>query len=355
VTSGDLVMTMGAGTITDVGSNLLRRLERRPTAKSAKNRHSDDPSGIRIQEQSPLSLATTMRVGGPADFLIRASSEDGIVAAFRWAVQRELPVTVIGGGSNVLASDAGIRGLTIIVKAAGAKALQSLWHTDHGDFVELVAPAQAPISGVGRYCAEQGWSGMDWAVGLPGQIGGATVNNAGAHGTELKDHLVSIDLLDEFGQRITVDAAWLGASYRMTKIKGSARPRPWIVLGATFRLPKSDPVHLIALADEHASFRKRTQPSGPCSGSTFANPEGDYAGRLLETAGLKGFTIGAMQFSPKHANWVVNTGGGTASDAWDLIMHGQDVVRDRFGIELRPEIERVGDGDAWESTSGNHE
>jgi UDP-N-acetylmuramate dehydrogenase len=141
----------------------------------------------------------------------------------------------------------------------------------------------------------------------------------------------------------------------MTRVKGSPRPRPWIVLRSTFRLPKGNREELIALADDHAEFRKRTQPSGACSGSTFANPEGDFAGRLLEAAGLKGFGIGAMQFSPKHANWIVNSGGGTAADAWELILHGRAVIQEQFGVTLRPEIERIGDGKDWETTLDSEE
>ncbi|MGI8963667.1 MAG: UDP-N-acetylmuramate dehydrogenase, partial [Thermomicrobiales bacterium] len=109
--------------------------------------------------------------------------------------------------------------------------------------------------------------------------------------------------------------------------------------------PKGDRIELTALADDHAAFRKRTQPTGACSGSTFANPEGDFAGRLLEAADLKGYKLGAMQLSPKHANWIVNTGGGAAHDAWELIQYARDTVMNRFGVDLQPEIERV--GDSW--------
>jgi len=215
---------------------------------------------------------------------------------------------------------------------------------DLGDRVVVTVGAQAPLSWVGRFCAEQGWAGMDWGVGLPGQIGGATVNNAGAHGTELKDHLTGIDLLLESGEIKRVQGNWLNSSYRMTRIKDAVRPRPWIVVRSVFELPKDDPVKLVALADDHAAFRKQTQPTGACSGSTFANPEGDFAGRLLEAADLKGHRVGAMQLSPKHANWVVNTGGGSAREAWELIQHARATVKDRFGVDLRPEIERVGYG-----------
>jgi UDP-N-acetylmuramate--L-alanine ligase/UDP-N-acetylenolpyruvoylglucosamine reductase len=339
---GDALLTLGAGTVTGVGAAVLTALREQVAVQTAVT--ITPPSKLRIQEDAKLSLYTTMRLGGPADYLIRATTPDEIIQAFRWGRELDLPITVIGGGSNLLVSDAGIRGLTIIVKTSGEKALRLIDVVDEGETILMTVPAQAPISGVGRYCAEHGWSGMDWAVGLPGQIGGATVNNAGAHGTELKDHLVAIDLLTESGDIVSESVDWLDPAYRMTRIKGASRPRPWVVLRSAFRLPKGDPVELVRLADDHAAFRKRTQPTGACSGSTFANPDGDYAGRLLEVAGLKGFSIGAMQFSPKHANWVVNTGGGTAADAWALIQHGRRVVLDRFGVALRPEVERVGEG-----------
>jgi UDP-N-acetylmuramate dehydrogenase len=183
---------------------------------------------------------------------------------------------------------------------------------------------------------------MDWGVGLPGQVGGATVNNAGAHGTELKDHLVAIDLLHDSGEVTHEDAAWLESSYRMTRIKGAPRPRPWTLLRSALRLPKGDPEELVRRADEHAEFRRRTQPTGACSGSLFANPGEGFSARLIEQAGLKGHQLGSMQLSTKHANWMMNTGGGTASEARELIAFVQATVLDRFGVELRPEIEFIG-------------
>lgn len=362
-TSGDVILTLGAGDITVVGALLLAKLSEReavvvPESKPAverivrrvARRAAGPPAieiaerpGLKVQPQASMSLYTTMRIGGPADFLVRAQEADDIVASVRWAAAEGLPVTVIGGGSNLLVGDGGIRGLVIIARTPGERAAKLLDVQDLGDRVEISAGAQAPLSWVGRYCAEQGWAGMDWGVGLPGQIGGATVNNAGAHGTELKDHLVAIDVLTESGEIVRKDASWLAPSYRMTRIKEEPRPRPWIVLRSIFQLPKEDPVELVRLANEHAEFRKNTQPTGACSGSTFANPPGDFAGRLLEQAGLKGYTLGSMQLSPKHANWVINTGGGTAVEAWALIQHARAVILERDGVDLRPEVERVGE------------
>lgn len=300
-------------------------------------------AGLRILENQPLSLFTTWRVGGPADYLVRAANRESVIEALRWAKERDLPVTVIGGGSNLLVGDGGIRGLVVAARTPGERADSLVTVSDLGDRVRLRAAAQVPLSWLGRFAAERGWGGLDWAVGLPGTVGGATVNNAGAHGTELKDHLEMMTLLSTEGEVEEYGHDWLAATYRMTRLKGSTRPRPWIVLDSTFILPKADSATLVRLADEHAQFRKDTQPTGACAGSTFANPPHDYAGRLLEAAGLKGFAIGGARFSTKHSNWIVNGGGATAHDIRALIAHARVTVREHFGIALRAEIEEVGE------------
>lgn len=361
----DVVMTIGAGTITRVGPLMIevqapkptesveagmpvvpvrsRPLNRGITASRKPAVVIPEAPHLKVMRDVDMSLYTTMRIGGPADFLVRAATPDDIVVATRWAAEQGMPVSVIGGGSNLLVGDHGIRGLVIVARTPGERAASLLEAEDAGEHVLVTVGTQAPLSWVGRYCAEHGWSGMDWGVGLPGQIGGATVNNAGAHGTELKDHLVAVELLLENGDVVRRDAAWMDASYRMTRIKGASRPRPWTLLRSVFRLPKGDTSALVALADAHADFRRRTQPTGACSGSTFANPPGDFAARLIEEAGLKGYQLGAMQLSPKHANWVMNTGGGTAAEAWELIQYVRERVREQFDIDLQPEVERIGD------------
>jgi UDP-N-acetylmuramate--alanine ligase len=348
---GDVVLTLGAGDITQTGTLLIERLRaaantptppRKARAPIATIQIPEAPQ-LKVMRDASMSMFTTMRLGGTADFAVRTPTPDDLAAVLRWAASEGLPTTVIGGGSNLLVGDGGIRGLVIVARTPGERADGLLEMEDLDDRARVTVGAQAPLSWVGRHCAEHGWAGMDWGVGLPGQIGGATVNNAGAHGTELKDHLVAVDLLKPNGDVERVPAGWLRPSYRMTKIKDAERPREWIVLRSVFELPKDDPVKLVALADDHAAFRKRTQPTGACSGSTFANPEGDFAGRLLEAANLKGYKMGAMQLSPKHANWVVNTGGGTAREAWALIQFAKETVSAKFGVDLRPEIERVGE------------
>jgi UDP-N-acetylmuramate--L-alanine ligase/UDP-N-acetylenolpyruvoylglucosamine reductase len=295
--------------------------------------------GLKVLRDAPMRLHTTWRIGGPADFLVRAATPDDLVAAVTWGRCEGLAVTVIGGGSNLLVDDEGIRGLVVLARTPGERALDLVEVEELGDAVRLRVAAQAPLSWTGRYAAERGWSGMDWGVGLPGTIGGATVNNAGAHGTEQINHLEAVVMLNERGEIEERPAGWLEAAYRHTIIKAAPRPRPWIVLAAVMLLPKGDPKILVRLADEHAAFRKETQPTGACAGSTFANPPGDFAGRLLEESGLKGFAIGGAAFSPKHANWIVNDGTATAADVRALIDTAQARVRDRFGVELRREVE----------------
>lgn len=298
---------------------------------------------LKLLVDSPMSLHTTWRIGGPADFLVRTPTPEDLVAAARWAAREGLPLTVIGGGSNLLVGDAGIRGLVVLSRTPGERAEKLLSADDDGDAVLIRVGAQAPLSWVGRYASERGWGGMDWGVGLPGTIGGATVNNAGAHGTELKDALQRVTVLAPSGEIEIRDRAWLDPSYRYTSIKASPRPRPYQVLCVELRLPKDNPARLIALADEHADYRKRTQPTGACAGSTFTNPPGDFAGRLLEEAGLKGFAVGPVSFSTKHSNFIVNAGGGTAAQVRELIAIARERVLAAFGIELEPEIEQIGE------------
>ncbi|MBA3336140.1 MAG: UDP-N-acetylmuramate--L-alanine ligase, partial [Chloroflexia bacterium] len=302
---GDLVLTLGAGDITTVGPALLQLLtearaprQRRPGGRGTPASQTiPECPNLKLLADAPMSAYTTWRIGGPADLLVRAAKPDELSAAYAWGVAQGYPVTVIGGGSNLLVGDGGIRGLVIVARTPGERAEGLTEVEDRGDHVLLRVAAQAPLSWVGRYAAERGWSGMEWGVGLPGQIGGATVNNAGAHDTELIEHLVGIVVLNNNGVLNEHNAGWLEASYRNTRFKATTRPRSDVVLTSIFALPRADPACLTARAEEHARFRKETQPTGACSGSIFANPPGDFAGRLLEAAGLKGFQHGQVQFS----------------------------------------------------------
>jgi UDP-N-acetylmuramate dehydrogenase len=298
---------------------------------------------LKLLANAPMSNMTTWRIGGPTDFAVRAGHPDKVIAALRWAYDEGMPVTVIGGGSNLLVGDEGIRGLVVVARTPGERAEKLFSAEELGDHVRVRVAAQAPLSWVGRYCCEHGWSGMDWGVGLPGAIGGATVNNAGAHGTEMKDHIESVEIALADGTAETHDRAWLNPTYRHTRLKDTAQPRGVAVTWVELLLPKGDPAALQQLADEHAEYRHRTQPTGRCAGSTFTNPAGDYAGRLIEAAGLKDFAVGGVRFSTIHSNFIVNDGSGTAAQVLELIAHAQAVVLDRFGVRLETEIEPIGE------------
>jgi UDP-N-acetylmuramate dehydrogenase len=303
----------------------------------------DGGTTLTIQPEARTDLYSTFRVGGPADFLTRAASADEVALACRWAREQGVPVTIFGGGSNLLVSDRGVRGLVILVRRPGKAAEAGLEELEGGDAPLVRVPASAPSNWLGRTAAERGWAGLAWLVGLPGNVGGAVVNNAGAHGGEMGDFLVSLRLVDPSGGVIERDRAWLDPRYRYTRLKFAPRPRELVVLDATFRFQRGAPEQLGREADEYAEYRHRTQPTGACAGSIFKNPEGTYSGLLIEQAGLKGLRVGGAVVSEKHANFIVNDAGATAADIVALMARVQAEVAARTGIQLEPEIERIGD------------
>jgi UDP-N-acetylmuramate dehydrogenase len=302
------------------------------------------PAELQILRDEPVSRYTSFRVGGPADFLARPADTPSLRAALAWARAAGLPVTIIGGGSNLICSDGGIRGLAISYRAERAQ-LEVL---EDGAAVRLRVPAQRMLSGVAKWCCEQGWAGMDWAVGLPGTVGGAVANNAGAHGTEMIDNLEALAVVGPDGVEREHDRSWLGARYRHTILRsGDAgeRPEGTLVTAAILRLRRGDREQLLALADEHAAWRKEHQPRRPCAGSIFKNPPGTYAGYLIEQAGLKGYQVGGVQISTLHANFIVNVNASSATgaDVLAIIRHAQCVVREQFGVEMETEVEFIGE------------
>ena len=218
--------------------------------------------GLKVLRDAPMRLHTTWRIGGPADFLVRAATPDDLVAAVPGGGSEGLPVTVIGGGSNLLVDDEGFAGSSCWrARRASGRSICSrskIWATPSG----CGWRRRRRLSWAGRYAAERGWAGMDWGVGLPGTIGGATVNNAGAHGTEQKDHLESVIVLHERGEIEEHPAAWLEPAYRHTIIKATPRPRPWTVLAAVMLLPKGDPPSWCGWPTSMPRFaRKRSRPA----------------------------------------------------------------------------------------------
>jgi UDP-N-acetylmuramate dehydrogenase len=298
---------------------------------------------VKIRRGQDLSLFTTFRIGGPAEFMARVTDLEQARAALEWAERMELPVTAIGGGSNLLVDDAGVHGLVLAVRATGKAAETVIEVEEEPGGVQIWVPAQMPISRLGHISAERGWEGLVWCAGLPGVVGGAVVNNAGAHGGEMIDHLESIDVMDVTIRTIeNWPAERLNSAYRYTVLKHAPRPRVVVLLGARFRLRSGDSAELQRQAREFSDWRKQAQPTGACAGSVFTNPEGTYAGYLIDQAGLKGRQVGGVSVSELHGNFMVNSGEATAAQVRELIQIIQDEVYRQFEIHLVPEIESIG-------------
>jgi UDP-N-acetylmuramate dehydrogenase len=293
--------------------------------------------GDLFREEDPLARHTVARLGGPAEGVLRVKSRDDLLWAVRWVHNAEIPWFILGGGANVLASDAGFRGLVIINQARGSS-------IDRETGL-VAAESGVNLSTLARQCMAAGLAGLAWGVSVPGTVGGAVVNNAGAHDGDMAGSLIDAEILDLTTDEIgvwPVDA--MQYDYRFSILKGK-RGR-YVVISARLHLePGHDPSELNAKADEFVAHRKKTQPPGASLGSMFKNPPGDYAGRLIDAAGLKGRQIGGVQISPLHGNFFVNVSGGTAADYGALIALAQTTVQQQFGVDLELEIERVGDWD----------
>ena len=294
-----------------------------------------------VPRQQPMARYTAARLGGRADYLYIAKGArfDDVKALLQQAWQRNMPVTLIGGGANILVSDKGIRGLTIINRVS------QLADARQGEAVCVTASSGASLIRLARYCQERGYRGLEWAIAVPGTVGGAVVNNAGAHGADISDSLHHAAVYEAEGGARRVDVGELDYGYRHSRLK-TRQDRRFMVLRASFALERDDPQSIQARMNQYSLWRKQTQPPGASLGSIFKNPPGDYAGRLIEAANLKGHQIGGAQVSPIHANFFVNTGeDASAQDYLRLIRAVQQRVRQAFGVQLELEIQIVGDWD----------
>jgi len=302
--------------------------------------------GDRLKERVPLTRYTAARVGGLADVFISANSKNDLVDIVTRLWKFDVPFLIIGGGSNVLVSDAGIRDVVVYNRARQVRFDES------GQLPTVWAESGANFGLVARQAAGRGFSGIEWAAGIPGTIGGAVVGNAGAHGNDVSGSLVVAEILhhtqmDDDNQTETsalvedwiVDQFKFG--YRTSTLK--RQKGNLVVLSAVFGLQKSTAEEVLKKIRDFVAFRQRTQAQGASMGSMFKNPAGDYAGRLIEAAGLKGTIMGGAEISPKHANFFINHGDATASDIRQLIDLVRSEVAVRFGIDLELEIELVGE------------
>ena len=288
------------------------------------------PAAVRAAE--PLAHYTTLRVGGPVDLLAIALSGEALRQAVGLAWAHGIPCLVLGSGSNILVGDAGLRGLAIVNRA----------RTMHVTRARAWAESGANFSALARRCVIRGLAGLEWASGIPGTVGGAVIGNAGAWGGDVASALVQATILEPDGCATVWPAARFEYGYRTSVLKRSVM-RSAVVLEAEFAVRLGDKEALQARAAEISIRCRASQPRGPSCGSVFRNPPGDYAGRLIEAAGLKGRESGRAQISPVHANFIINLGGATAADVKALIDLARQTAQAQFGVTLELEVELLGE------------
>ncbi len=300
--------------------------------------------GSRLREAVPLARYTSARLGGPADFLVTVRSADALAETATWLWEHRMAFRFLGGGSNVLVADEGVREVVILNQARG------VWFDDADTDPRVKAESGASLGGLARRAVERGWAGLEWAATVPGTVGGAVVGNAGAHGGDVAGSLEAAEILQHPGRRERWPVERFEYAYRSSWLK--RHPGQAAVLLASFHLQRSTRAQTRARMAGFVAQRRATQPAGASWGSMFKNPPGDYAGRLIEAAGLKGAQQGGVRVSPQHANFFINTGQGTAADAWALIQRARGEVAARFGVDLELEIERIGDWQEDASQAG---
>ncbi|MBI3913136.1 MAG: UDP-N-acetylmuramate dehydrogenase [Chloroflexi bacterium] len=289
----------------------------------------------RAKSNEPLAPHTTLRIGGPADLFVRVDRIADFVQTVQLARQLAIPIFILGNGSNILVRDGGVRGLVIENHCD-----QSSLAPNGPSRAIMRAESGASLPGLANRFAREGWSGLEWGIGVPGTIGGAVASNAGAHNGCIADILQRVSILDSQGSTRELPKNDLAFAYRASRFKGK---RDEIILSAEFELRRDEPAVCIARMNEYTQHRRRTQPTDPSVGSMFKNPPDDFAGRLIEQAGCKGMRAGKAEVSEAHANFFVNHGGARARDVLELVDTVRERVQAKFGIVLELEIEVVGD------------
>jgi len=293
--------------------------------------------GVKTSRDEPLARFTTMRVGGPADLFATVHNVHELRAIVRYARDRAIPLTLLGRGSDVVIADAGIRGLVVQNRAEGSQL----------DGESYVAESGLPMARAATETQKAGLTGLEFGLAVPGTVGGAVWANAGAHESDVAAILEWAEVLLGDGSSARLTADELELRYRDSRLKHHPDQ---VVLAARFRLTTAEPEAIAASLDDIRRWRREHQPLGiPSAGSTFRNPPGDSAGRLIEAAGLKGRRIGGASVSEKHANFIVNDGRGTAADVRALVDEVAATVERESGVRLEPEVVFLGD---WPAEAG---
>lgn len=280
----------------------------------------------------PMKKHTTFRIGGPADVFVMPRTIEEVSKALEICRQEQLPYFILGNGSNLLVSDQGYRGVII--------QLDRNMEEITVDGTEIRAAAGALLSSIAAAARRASLAGFEFAGGIPGTLGGAVVMNAGAYGGEMKDVLKEVTVMTGDGEIRVIPASELEMGYRTSIIKKAG----YLVLGATISLKEGNLEEIKALTRELSEKRTSKQPlEFPSAGSTFKRPEGYFAGKLIMDSGLRGYQIGGARVSDKHCGFVINAGDATAQDVVALMDHVTEVVREKYGVTLEPEVKFLGD------------
>jgi len=292
-------------------------------------------SGLKLKVDEPLARYTTMKIGGPADYFLDVESSAALIETLRLLDAHKIPFCLLGKGSNVLVSDLGVRGAVLRL---GGEFKRLSWR-EEGERALVDVGAAYAVTQLVREAARRGYGGLEFAEGIPGSVGGALVMNAGAYGSEMEKIVEAVEGVTVDGAAIRFHRDQMVFTYRDSHL-----PAGTIVTAVGMTLQKKDAVEVGTKVRELVSRRKQSQPGGyPNSGSMFRNPPGDFAGRLIEAAGLKGKRIGNAEISARHANFMVNLGGARAEDVKSLMELAQSAVREKFGVELSPEVRFLGE------------
>ena len=292
-----------------------------------------------IRKNEPMALHTTFRVGGPADYYIIPRNAGETAALVRYLERNGIPYYILGNGSNMLVSDDGYHGVIIDLGRNDGTAFTMLGYEYIGDELIMDAGAGCTMASIGSFAAKFGGTGFESLAGIPGCIGGACIMNAGAFEREMKDVVRSVEVITRQGEVKKLGRDEIEFRYRGSSLMDEG----YIISRAEIVLQKGDPAEIQKRTDEIAGLRKEKQPlEYPSAGSTFKRPEGYFAGKLIQDAGLKGHRIGGAQVSEKHAGFIINRDHATASDIASLIRHVQDTVLADSGVLLEPEIRFLG-------------
>lgn len=290
-----------------------------------------------VLPEEPMSQHITFRVGGPAEWFVRVSTTEQLKQVIALCKEQEEPYFVIGNGSDLLVSDSGVRG--VVIRLTGEFEEITAKENVNEGMCEICAGAGGLLATLSLRAGKKGFTGLEFANGIPGTVGGAVLMNAGAYGGEIKDTIVAADVMTKEGEVRRLGKEELQLSYRHSAMMESGD----IILKAYFTLTVRPKLQIFAIMESYRKARQEKQPlEYPSAGSTFKRPVGYFAGKLIQDAGLQGYRVGGAMVSTKHAGFVINAGGATADEVYRLIQHIKKTVKEKFQVELEPEVRFLG-------------